>query len=141
LRRRSIHTTRRFDSETLAALHHGKTLRVKAGDRPHRFINIWVVVVDDRVFVRSWSIKARGWYRTLLKEPRGFIQIARRTIPVRARQVRSERLRSAIDRAYLEKYDAPGSLPYAQDLGRANSRATTTELVPGGGAHRGGAAS
>ena len=33
-------------------------------------------------------------------------------------------------RAYLEKYDTPGSLKYARDMGRAKSRATTTELVP-----------
>jgi hypothetical protein len=45
-------------------------------------------------------------------------------------QTRSERLKEAIDRAYLEKYHTPGSVKFARDLGRAKSRATTTELVP-----------
>jgi hypothetical protein len=35
-----------------------------------------------------------------------------------------------VDRAYLAKYNTPASLKYARDLGRAKSRATTTELVP-----------
>jgi len=38
--------------------------------------------------------------------------------------------KDAIDEAYLEKYDTRGSIQYARDLGRAKSRATTTELIP-----------
>lgn len=105
-------------------------LAIRAGTRPHRFIGIWAVVVERRVFVRSWSMKPRSWWRTFLEEPRGAIQVSGRRVLVRAVQTRSERLKDAIDRAYLEKYDAPGSVKYARDLGRAKSRATTTELVP-----------
>ena len=98
--------------------------------QPHRFIGIWAVVVERRVFVRSWSLKPRSWYRTFLEEPRGTLNVAGRQIPVRAVQTRSERLKDAVDRAYLEKYHTPGSIKYARDLGRAKSRDTTTELVP-----------
>src|SRR5207244_11423578 len=58
------------------------------------------------------------------------IVVGARKIPVRAVRTRSERLKDAVDRAYLEKYNTPGSIKYARDLGRAKSRATTTELVP-----------
>jgi hypothetical protein len=98
--------------------------------QPHRIIGIWAVVVEDRVFVRSWSLKPRSWYRTFLEEPRGAIEVAGREIPIRAVRTRSERLKDAIDRAYLTKYDTPGSIKYAKDLGRKKSRETTTELVP-----------
>ncbi len=121
---------RRFASNTLAAVHNEKMLRIRAGDEAHRFIGIWAVVVDRRVFVRSWSVSARGWYRTFLEESRGAIEVSGREIPVRAVVTRSERLKNAVDRAYLEKYQTPGSIKYARDLGRAKSRATTTELVP-----------
>ena len=114
----------------MAAIRNGNILRIRAGTEPHRFIGIWAVVVDSRVFVRSWSLKPRSWYRTLLEEPRGAVQVAGREIPVRAVRTRSERLKDAVDRAYLEKYNTPGSVKYAKDLGRAKSRATTTELVP-----------
>src|SRR5262245_64997959 len=64
-------------------------------------------------------------YTTLFRSPQGVIQVADREIPVRAIQTRSERLKDAIDQAYLEKYKTPGSIKYARDLGRAKSRATT----------------
>jgi len=121
---------RHFTSETLAGIRNEKMLRIRAGTEAHRFIGIWAVVVDRRVFVRSWSVRARGWYSTFLKEPRGAIQVGRREIPVRAVVTRSVRLKNAVDRAYLEKYHTPGSVKYARDLAGAKSRATTTELVP-----------
>lgn len=119
-----------FSQDTLTALRESKGLRIRAGTGQHRFIGIWVVVVRDRVFVRSWSVKPNGWYRTFLKEPRGSIQVAGRRIAVRAIRTKSEGLRDAIDRAYLDKYNTAGALKYAKDLGRAKSRATAIELVP-----------
>jgi hypothetical protein len=125
-----VKTRRRFETDILAAIQESKILGIRAGSQPHRFIGLWAVVVKGRVFVRSWSLKPQGWHRTFLKEPRGAIQIAGRRIAVRAVRTRSETLKKAVDRAYLEKYNTPGSIKYARDLGRAKSRATTTELVP-----------
>jgi len=123
-------TKRRFADDIVAAIRDGKALAIRAGTQPHRFINIWAVVVEGRVFVRSWSLKPRSWYRTFLKESRGAVQVAGRKMPVRAVRTRSERLKDAVDRAYLKKYNTPWSIKYARDLGRAKSKATTTELVP-----------
>jgi hypothetical protein len=123
-------TRLKFGAAIRAAIRDGQALGIRAGTRPHRLIRIWAVVVQGRVFVRSWSLKPRSWYRTFLEEPRGVIQVAGREIRVRAVRTRSERLKDAIDRAYLEKYDSPGAVKFARDLGRAKSRATTTELVP-----------
>jgi len=105
-------------------------LGVRAGSEPHRIIGIWSVVVEGRVFVRSWSLKPRSWYRTFLIEPRGLIQVGKRKIKVRAVQTRSERLKDLVSEAYREKYNTPGSIKYVQDMSRAKSRNTTTELVP-----------
>jgi len=123
---------RRFSADIVAALRDGQTLRIRAGPT-HRFIGIWVVVVESRVFVRSWSAKTRGWYRDFLTDPRGFIQSGDRTIPVLAVRIRTGRLRDAVDRAYLEKYATAGALKYAKDLGSPKSRATTIELRPATG--------
>jgi hypothetical protein len=121
---------RRFPAEIVESIRDGKILRLRAGTQPHRFIGIWAVVVEGRVFVRSWSLKPRSWYRTFLEEPTGTIQVDGQEIPVRAVRTRSERLKDAVDRAYLAKYHTPGSVQYAKDLGSEKSRATTTELVP-----------
>lgn len=121
--------TERFPERVVAAARDGKMLRIRAGAE-HRFIGIWVVVVEDRVFVRSWSVKPRGWYRAFLEDPRGAILVDGEEIPVRAVRPRGERLKDEISRAYLDKYGTRSSIKYARDMGRPKSRATTTELVP-----------
>jgi len=80
--------------------------------------------------VTSWSVKPDGWFHAFREDPHGAISINGVEYPARAVQTRSDRLKDAIDRAYLEKYNTKGSLRYARDLGTAKSRATTTEFVP-----------
>lgn len=122
--------SKRFPAEVVAAIHDGKILGIRAGTGEHRMIGIWAVVVEGRVFVRSWSLKERSWYRTFLQEPRGAVSVGGREMAVRAVRTRSERLKDAVDQAYLAKYSTPAALKYARDLCGETSRATTTELVP-----------
>ena len=119
-----------FSKATVTAIRDGKILRIRAGTKPHRVIGIWAVVVEGRVFVRSWSLKPRSWYRTFLEEPRGVIEINGRELPVRAAFTRSERLKDAVDLAYREKYNTPGSLHYVRGFKNKKRRDTTTELLP-----------
>jgi hypothetical protein len=123
-------TAGRFPPRVVAAIRQGQILGIRAGTRPHRIIGIWAVVVEGRVFVRSWSLKPRSWWRTFREEPRGVIDVDGRRIAVRAIQTRSDRLKDAVSRAYMEKFGGGGMVRFARDLGRARSRATTTELVP-----------
>jgi len=123
-------TRKRFPEKILTAIHKEKIIGIQAGREPHRVIGIWAVVVKGRVFVRSWSLKPRGWWRTFLEDSRGVIYIAGREIAVRAVQTRSERLKDAVSLAYKEKYNTPGSVEYVKDISRKKSKETTTELVP-----------
>ena len=118
----------RFPDSVVRAIRNGQILGIRAGRAPHRVIGIWAVVVERRVFVRSWSLKPRSWYRTFLEDPRGVIVVEGRERAVRAVRTRSERLKDAVSHAYLE-YHTPGAIKFARDLG-GRSRATTTELVP-----------
>ena len=121
---------KRFPDKILAAIRSDKILGIRAGTKPHRIIGIWSVVVERRVFVRSWSLKPRSWFRTFLEDPHGVIQVGKRQLRIRAVQTRSERLKDAVSLAYREKYNTPGSVKYVRDMSRAKSRNTTTELVP-----------
>jgi hypothetical protein len=121
----------RFPQELLATIHKDKILGIRAGkDSTHRIIGLWVVVVQGRVFVRSWSLKPRSWWRTFLEDPYGSMFVGEREIPIRAVHTRSERLKDLVSRAYKEKYDTPGSVQFVKDMSRKKSRDTTTELVP-----------
>jgi len=121
---------RGFPKDVVAAIRDGKILGIRAGTKPHRIIGIWAVVVDNRVFVRSWSLKERSWYRAFLEEPVGVIEVDGREIPVRAVFTRSERLKTAVDRAYRQKYNTPGSLHFVRGFAHKKRRDTTTELAP-----------
>lgn len=122
-----------FPVVVLADIHEERILGIRAGtDSKHRVIGIWAVVVDGRVFVRSWSMKPRSWWRTFLEDPNGEIFVAKRKrgIKVRASQVRSEKMKEKVSAAYREKYNTRGSIGYVEDMSRSPSRDTTTELTP-----------
>lgn len=121
----------RFENQILETIHKDKILGIRAGkESTHRVIGLWVVVVEGRVFVRSWSMKPRSWWRTFLEDPYGSMFVGDKEIPVRAVQTRSERLKDLVSQAYKEKYNTPGSVQYVKEMSRKKSRDTTTELVP-----------
>ena len=52
-----------FDADTLRALRDVQETVIRTEKHPKSAVVIWVVVSDDKVFVRSW-LGARGrWYR------------------------------------------------------------------------------
>lgn len=121
----------RFPADILATLKKDKILGIRAGaESTHRVIAVWVVVVEGRVFIRSWGLKPRGWWRTLVEDPYGSMFVGEREISIRAVQTRSERLKDLVSQAYKEKYNTPGSVKFVKDMSRKKSRDTTTEFVP-----------
>ena len=115
-------------TDLVVAVRDAWSIAIKAGSRPHRFIRIWAVVVGGRAYARSWSLSPGGWYRTLVAEKHGVLQVGRKAAPFRAARARGESLKAAVDRAYLRKYSRPGEAHYARDLCGPRSRATTVEL-------------
>ena len=121
----------RFPEEILATLQKEKILGIRAGrESTHRVIGVWMVVVEKRLFIRSWSMKPRSWWRTFLDDPYGSLFVGEKEIPISAVQTRSERLKDLVSQAYKEKYNTPGSIQYVKDMSGKKSRDTTTELVP-----------
>lgn len=123
--------SRRFSRPVLDALDRAKIIGVRAGARStHRFIGIWAVVVDGRVFARSWTLTPTGWYHSLLDDPLGAITVGEREVGIRARPARGERIRDAVERAYAEKYSTPGAQRYVRGFRTARRRDATMEFLP-----------
>jgi hypothetical protein len=118
----------RFPPQVTAEIDATKYMKIRAGD--HRYIHVWVVVVDGRVVVRSWNDKPDGWYRAFLNDPAGAIQLGGADVPIRAIRVRSAKLNDAADAAYALKYATKANQPYVKGLATAARKATSLELLP-----------
>lgn len=121
--------TRRFAQKTLAIFQATKYLYIRSGN--HRFIPIWVVVVEGRVIVRSWNDESGGWYRAFLVNPSGAVRIGDKAVPVRAVRLRSVRLNDSADDAYASKYTTKANKKYVEGFRQAKRKAATLELLPG----------
>lgn len=123
-------STARFSDELLARIAKAKILGLRVGDGAHRFIGLWPVVAEGRVFVRSWGVTPGGWHDALRRETNATINVDGVELSVRAVFIRSERVKAAVDEAYRTKYHTPGAVQYVRDLCGPASRGTTTEFVP-----------
>jgi len=115
----------------IAAADAAKIMGIRAGDKTdHRFTGVWPVVIDGRLFARSWTLTKGGWYRSFLDDPIGVIQVGDREVRIRARQVKSERLRDAVEEGYGEKYPTKASQKYVRGFRTPRRREATIEFVP-----------
>lgn len=119
-----------FSADIVDALSNAKIIGVRAGTE-HRYTGVWVVVVNDRVFARSWSDKPTGWFRAFKKEPKGTIQVGNTEIRVQAKQVRSARFLDSVTKAFADKYNTKGSQKWVEGFAEPERRVNTIEFVPG----------
>lgn len=96
----------------------------------HKYTGVWVVVVEGRVFVRSWSDKPTGWYQAFRRQRYGSIEAEGKSIPVRAVQTRSERLLELVNQAYAIKYNTKASENWVSGFRAPERMRNTLELVP-----------
>jgi hypothetical protein len=120
---------RTFSKATLAELDTAKIIGVCAGEE-HKYTGVWVVVVDGRVFARSWFDKPTGWFRAFKEEPLGWIEVGDKEVRVRGRVLRSQRLRDAVTEAYREKYNTKANQKWLTGFAEPQRAANTMEFVP-----------
>ena len=122
---------KRLSRPVIAAADEAGIMGIRAGAKSdHRFVGVWPIVVEGRLFARSWTQSRGGWYETFFDDPLGVIQVGDREIRIRAVRVKSERIRDKIEDAYAEKYDTKASQKYVRGFRSPRRRDTTTEFVP-----------
>ena len=119
----------RFDSKVVDAFRKAKIMGVRAGTE-HKYTGVWVVVVEDRVFARSWSDKPTGWFQAFRKQRSGMVQVGDLEVSVRGKSVRSARIRDAVTAAFGEKYPTKGSQKWVDGFAEPARVANTIEFVP-----------
>ena len=86
---------------------------------------IWEVVVDNHLYVRAYSGVASRWYQSAIKQKRGKIIAAGKTINVTFDMVDDPHLLEEIDQAYQKKY---GGSPYVSAMVGSRAKAATVRI-------------
>jgi hypothetical protein len=119
-----------FREAELKALRDTAEIRIETwdGDRRHRTI-IWVVVVGNAPYVRSYRGAKGRWYRETLRNRRAVLHAGRKKIPVVAASVKAVAVNTRVDRGYREKYggDWPNE---TKDMLLTRVKKTTLRLGP-----------
>ncbi|WP_041795377.1 DUF2255 family protein [Modestobacter italicus] len=89
---------------------------------------IWVVRLNDQVFVRTWYRRESGWFGAALVSGRARVRVPGLTADVTVEDVGSAAadLRAGLDDAYRRKYGSRGAGSMVTD----EAAATTLRLAP-----------
>ena len=121
-----------FDAETLRLLDETREVRIETrrdSDSPEHRTIIWVVVVEEEVFVRSVRGSRGRWYREISSNPEGALHVADDPIPVQATPATEGATVDAVSAAFRSKYQksSPAS---TEAMVRPETLATTLKLSP-----------
>ena len=103
-----------------------ETRRSGAGAAAHH-ATIWVVVVGDDAYIRSFHGNAGRWYQEIKDHPVAAAHVDGQRIPVRAVAVSDDVLIARVSDAYRRKYLSNSYLPA---MVRAEVLPTTLRLEP-----------
>ncbi len=104
--------------------------QIRAGDK-HRFVDISIVSVGDRLFVRQYKFSQRSWYHAFLKDSAGEIKFGEfDPIKIEGRIPQDlDEITRSVTKAYWKKYHiiyAIMRLSYS----KKQHEASTLELIP-----------
>ncbi|CAI8787141.1 DUF2255 family protein [Chryseobacterium sp. IT-36CA2] len=103
---------------------------IKAGYQRPEFLEIWMVVVQNRIFARSWGLAERSWYNAFLENSEGEIQCGETIYPIKTlipEDIRS--LTEEINQAYLTKYNSGHNIKYSKGIIQEKHVAKTMEFI------------
>ena len=103
-------------------------IEIKGGTKGNKFLEIWMVNVNGRVFARTWAKSERSWFNSLIEEEVGEIKYNGKVIKIGAVRNNDPEINKLIDNAYLQKYNQPENIKYAKGITQKEYSEYTVEL-------------
>jgi hypothetical protein len=116
-----------FDAAVLDALRSAMEIGIHASGPKDRRVTIWVVVVDNAVFVRSYRGTKGQWYAAARATGHATLVVGAQIIPVSTEPVTDADTVGAVSQAFLGKY---ATSAYARAMVAPEALATTLRLHP-----------
>ena len=96
---------KKFSNAFLKCINETQITSVRVSKGREKFTGIWMVVVKDRVFGRSYYGAERSWYTALLNGDNGDIKCGKEILPVKGLKPRDiNAITKEINKAYEKKY-------------------------------------
>ena len=123
---------KKFSKAFLKCINENQINSVRAGKGRDKFTGIWMVVVKDRIFGRSYYGAERSWYTSLLNGDNGEIKCVKEIIPVKGVKPSDiNTVNKAINKAYESKYLVKSyNKKWVDGLAEAERVARTMEFIP-----------
>ncbi len=103
---------------------------IKAGKERTTFLEIWMVVVENRIFARSWGFAERSWYNTFLVESLGQIKCGEDIYNIKAIIPNDiNNLSDKINQAYINKYHFGRNIKYVEGIIQPKHIEKTMEFI------------
>ena len=116
-----------FDPAIVASARDRKEVRIRTARQKGQGVIIWIVAVDDALYVRSVRGPAGKWFVAASAEGQATLDLGDRQHPVRVVPVTDQATIAAVSQAFLSKY---ATSPYAPSIVRADTLPTTLRLDP-----------
>lgn len=101
-------------NNALEYIRENNLIGIKAGQQRLNFLEIWMVVVENRIFARSWGLAEKSWYNTFLENSEGQIECGNTIYYIKALIPDDlDQITDKINKAYLEKYNFGVNSKYA----------------------------
>lgn len=103
---------------------------IKAGIERSDFLEIWMVVVEDRIFARSWGLSEKSWYNTFIQHSKGQIKCGNLIFDIQGIiPADNDELTTHINHAYLAKYNSAHNIKYAEAIIKKKHIEKTMEFI------------
>jgi hypothetical protein len=116
-----------FDADVLDTLRSHQEIGIRTSRNRQRPVTIWIVVVDDAVYVRSVRGPQGKWYLAARADGEATLVIDRRELPVRVTPATDPASVAAVSQAILSKY---ATSTYARVMVSDEIVPTTLRLEP-----------
>lgn len=123
---------KKFSKAFLKCINETQITSVRVGKGRDKFTGIWMVIVKDRIFGRSYYGAERSWFTALLNGDNGEIKCGKEIIPIRGvKPADLDAINKAINKAYEKKYLIKAfNKKWTDGLAEPERVARTMEFIP-----------
>jgi len=123
---------KKFSKSFLKCISETQITSVRVGKGRDKFTGIWMVVVKDRVFGRSYYGAEKSWFTDLLNGDNGEIKCGKEIIPIKGvKPADIDAINKVINKAYEKKYLIKAyNKKWTDCLAEPERVARTMEFIP-----------